>query len=74
MAENAGTQMIVFDANGAIIRVTHSADESLEADDEGDISEAWRLEAGTRLAQVERGEANLIPGEEVLARLRGQQA
>lgn len=48
--------------------------ETLEPTEEGDISEAWRLEAEARLAQVERGEVQLIPGEEVMARLRGRQA
>jgi hypothetical protein len=66
--------MNIFDANDTIIHVTHSADESLEAGDEGGISEAWRIEAEARLAQVERGEARLIPGDEVLAKLRSQQA
>ena len=48
--------------------------ESLEPTEAGDTSGAWQIEAEARLAQVKRGEAQLIPGEEVLARLRRRQA
>lgn len=46
---------------------------SLEAVDHGDIEEDWRIEAEARLAQVQRGEARLIPGDEVFANIRRQQ-
>jgi Putative addiction module component len=40
--------------------------------DPSDIEEDWRIEAEARLAQVKRGEARLIPGDEVFARIRLQ--
>lgn len=46
---------------------------SLEAVDQGDIEEDWRIEAEARLAQVKRGEARLIPGDEVFANIRRRQ-
>lgn len=44
--------------------------ESLEPEDEGDIAEAWRIEAERRYEQFERGEVQAIPGDEVFARVR----
>lgn len=45
--------------------------ESLEAPAEGDdVAEAWRLELERRAGQVERGEVQPAPGDEVFARLR----
>ena len=41
--------------------------------DHGDIEEDWRIEAEARLAQVKRGEARLIPGDEVFANIRRRQ-
>jgi hypothetical protein len=35
---------------------------SLDAVDEGDVDEAWSLEAEARLDQVESGKARLLPG------------
>ena len=35
-----------------------------------DVDEAWRVEIDRRVAQIERGEVELIPGDEVLERLR----
>jgi putative addiction module component (TIGR02574 family) len=43
---------------------------SLEADPE--IQRAWELEAERRDAEVEEGKVKLVPGEEVLARLRAE--
>jgi len=43
---------------------------SLEPSEEGDIEEAWRVEAEARLAQIERGEAQLVPGDEVFDKIR----
>jgi putative addiction module component (TIGR02574 family) len=44
--------------------------QSLEIGDEGDVEEAWRIEAERRLAEIESGEARLVPGDEVFANIR----
>ena len=44
--------------------------QSLESTEEGDIEDAWRVEAERRLAQIESGEARLVPGNEVIANVR----
>ena len=44
--------------------------QSLEPTDEGDLEEAWRLEAEARLAQIEKGEARIVPGDEVFRNVR----
>ena len=44
--------------------------ESLDGQAESDVEEAWRVEVERRVAQIERGEVQLIPGDEVFARLR----
>src|SRR3990167_10354410 len=44
--------------------------QSLEPTDEGDLEEAWRLEAEARLAQIEKGEARVVPGDEVFTTVR----
>lgn len=44
--------------------------ESLDGNPDPGVEEAWRLEIERRVGQIERGEVQLIPGEEVLARLR----
>lgn len=44
--------------------------ESLDGPADPGVEEAWRLEIERRLAQVERGEVQLISGDEVFARLR----
>lgn len=46
--------------------------ESLEPEDDGDIAEAWRLEAERRYEQYKRGEVQAIPGDEVFARIRSR--
>jgi len=38
--------------------------------DDPDIEQAWLAESERRLDQIERGEATLIPGDEVFARIR----
>ena len=43
--------------------------ESLESADDGDIDEAWRIEAEARLQAIERGEARTVPAEDVFAKL-----
>ena len=44
--------------------------ESLDGPPEIGVEEAWRLEIERRVSQIERGEVQLIPGDEVFARLR----
>ena len=44
--------------------------ESLDGPADPDVGEAWRVEVERRIAQIERGEVQLIPGDEVFARLR----
>ena len=44
--------------------------ESLDGLAEADVEEAWRVEIERRVAQVERGEVQLIPGDEVFERVR----
>jgi putative addiction module component (TIGR02574 family) len=44
--------------------------QSLELADEGDIDEAWRVESERRLAQIESGEVQSVPGDDVFARVR----
>ena len=44
--------------------------QSLEPADEGDIDEAWRVESERRLAQIESGEVQSVPGDTVFARVR----
>ena len=44
--------------------------ESLDGPPDTGVEEAWRLEIERRVGQIERGEVQLIPGDEVFARLR----
>jgi putative addiction module component (TIGR02574 family) len=44
--------------------------ESLDGPADPDVEESWRLEIERRVGQIERGEVQLIPGDEVFARLR----
>ena len=44
--------------------------ESLEPADEGDIEEAWRIEAERRWSEIESGKARLVSGDEVFASVR----
>ena len=44
--------------------------ESLDGPAETGVEEAWRVEIERRVAQVERGEVQLIPGDEVFEGLR----
>lgn len=43
---------------------------SLNPPTQAEVEAAWAKEVDRRIAQVERGEAKLVPGEEVFARLR----
>ena len=44
--------------------------ESVEQESDPDVQEAWEREIGSRIAKYERGEAKLIPAEEVFAAAR----
>jgi len=44
--------------------------ESLDGPGDPDVEEAWRLEIERRIGQIDRGEVQLVPGDEVFARLR----
>ena len=44
--------------------------ESLDGPADPDVEEAWRIEIERRIGQIERGEVQLIPGDEVFAKLR----
>ena len=44
--------------------------ESLDGEADVDVEEAWRVEIERRVGQIERGEVQLIPGDEVFARIR----
>ena len=46
--------------------------ESLKGADEGDIEEAWRLEAERRWSEIQTGKAQLVPGDEVFAKVRSR--
>lgn len=44
--------------------------ESLEPLEGGDVQEDWRIEAESRLAEIECGKARLVPADEVFNNLR----
>jgi putative addiction module component (TIGR02574 family) len=44
--------------------------ESLDGPADPDVEEAWRVEIERRIDQIDRGEVELIPGDEVFVRLR----
>jgi putative addiction module component (TIGR02574 family) len=44
--------------------------ESLDGPADPNVEEAWRIEVDRRIGEIERGEVQLIPGDEVFARLR----
>jgi putative addiction module component (TIGR02574 family) len=44
--------------------------QSLDLVDEGDIEEAWRIEAERRWSEIESGTARIVPGDEVFANVR----
>jgi putative addiction module component (TIGR02574 family) len=48
--------------------------QSLEATDDGDIEEAWRIEAERRWSEIESGKARLVPGDEVFAKIRNRRS
>jgi putative addiction module component (TIGR02574 family) len=44
--------------------------ESLETVEEGDVDEAWRIEAEARSAQIDRGMVETVPAADVFAEVR----
>jgi len=44
--------------------------ESLDGPPDADVEEAWRIEIERRVGEIERGEVQPVPGDEVLDRLR----
>jgi len=44
--------------------------ETLDGPADPDVEEAWRVEIERRIGQIDRGEVQLIPGDEVFAKLR----
>lgn len=44
--------------------------ESLDVETETGVDEAWQAEIDRRIAEIDGGEVQLIPGDEVFARLR----
>jgi len=46
--------------------------ESLNLPTQAEIDQSWAKEAERRVSQIDKGEAQLIPGEEVFARIRGK--
>ena len=44
--------------------------ESLDDGADAGADEAWRIEFERRVAEIDRGEVQLVPGDEVFARLR----
>jgi putative addiction module component (TIGR02574 family) len=44
--------------------------ESLDGEADTGVDEAWRVEIHRRVGEIDRGDAQLIPGDEVFARLR----
>ena len=45
---------------------------SLNLPTEAEIDRLWAEEAERRVSQIERGEAKLVPGEEVFAKVRAK--
>jgi putative addiction module component (TIGR02574 family) len=52
------------------LALIESLDEVTESP--GDIERAWKLEIERRIGEIDRGEVQLIPGDEVLAEVRRQ--
>ena len=44
--------------------------ESLDGPADPDVEAAWRQEIARRIEEIDRGQVQLIPGDEVFARLR----
>ncbi|MCA9112806.1 MAG: addiction module protein [Planctomycetaceae bacterium] len=46
--------------------------ESLDAEGDGDVAEAWDAEILRRLQSIDAGEVRMIPAQEAQAMIRGQ--
>ena len=44
--------------------------ESLDNEVDADVDEAWRVEIERRIAEIDSGAVQLVPGDEVFARIR----
>ena len=44
--------------------------ESLDGQADAGADDAWRVEVERRIAEIDRGEVQLVPGDDVFARLR----
>ena len=68
------SQQVIDDALSlpveARVRLVDRLLESLNLPTRTEVEEAWAKEVEHRMSQVERGEVQLIPGEEVFAELR----
>lgn len=51
-------------------RLIESLDDPTDEVDEAAVEAAWRVEIEGHIEQMDRGEVDLIPAEEVLARIR----
>lgn len=49
-----------------------SLDPPTDEVEQASIEEAWKIEIDRRIEQIDRGEVDLIPAEEVFARIRGR--
>jgi len=49
-----------------------SLDPPTDEVEQASIEEAWKVEIDRRIEQIDRGEVELIPAEEVFARIRGR--
>lgn len=56
----------------ACLKLVETLLTSLNLPSQEDIDRAWAEESERRVTQIEAGEANLVPGEEVFSRLRAK--
>jgi putative addiction module component (TIGR02574 family) len=54
----------------ARVQLVEKLIESLNLPTQSEVEEAWAKEVERRIAEDERGEVKMIPGEEVIAELR----
>ena len=67
LKQKAGRLSVAERAELALVLI-----QSLDAGVDDDVDEAWRLEAELRAGQIDRGEVQPVPGDEVIARVRRQ--
>jgi putative addiction module component (TIGR02574 family) len=51
-------------------RLIESLDDPADKVDEGAVETAWKVEIERRIEQMDRGEVEMIPAEEVFAKIR----